>query len=136
MDMQMVKYGNELQQIGGNLIKVSKQMHQNISDEIIENAELFYIELQNATNIVHSSLRSLESIKAPKVIEEEHHLLIISFKGFIEIIKELLNTIDLNTLTINESDFENGLANLKLIENKVGLASREIIKKILLTHSD
>jgi hypothetical protein len=136
MDIQMVKYGNELQLIGGNLIKVSKQMHLNISDGIIENVELVYIDLQNAMNIVHSSLRSLESIKAPKVIEEEHHLLILSFKGFIETVKELLNTIDLNTLTINESDFENGLANLKLIENKVGFASREIIKKILLNHSE
>lgn len=29
-----------------------------------------------------------------------------------------------------------GLANLKLIENKIGLASEEIIKKILLTHRD
>lgn len=109
----MVKYGNDLQHISENLIKVSKQMHQNISDGIIENAEFFYIELQNAMNIVHSSLRSLESIKAPKVIEEEHHLLIISFKGFMETIKELLNTIDLNTLTINESDSENGAGKFK-----------------------
>jgi hypothetical protein len=136
MDTRMVKYGNELQLIGGNLIKVSKQMHLNISDGIIVNTELFYIDLQNAVNIVHSSLRSLESIKAPKVIEDEHHLLILSFKGVSETVKELLNTIDLDTLTINESDFENGLANLKLIENKVGFASREIIKKILLNHSN
>jgi hypothetical protein len=132
----MVQYGNVLQLIGGNLINVSNQMHQNISDGLIVNAELFYNDLQNAINIGHSSLGSLELIKAPKVIEEEHHILIISFKGFIETIIELLNTIDLNTLTINESDFEYALANLKLIENKVGSASREILKKILLTYSD
>lgn len=133
----MVRYGDALQLIGGNLIKASKQMHQNISDGIIENTELFYIDLQKAMNIGQSSLRSLESIKAPKVIEEEHYLLIISFKQLMEAIKQLLNTINLNTLTINKSDFENALANLKLNENKVGFASREIIKKILLTyHSD
>jgi len=130
----MIKYGNALQLIGGNLIKASKQMHQNISDGIIENTELFYIDLQKAMNIGQSSLRSLESIKAPKVIKEEHHLLIISFKELMEAIKQFLNTINLNTLTINKSDFENALANLKLNENKVGFASREIIKKILLTH--
>jgi hypothetical protein len=129
----MVQYGKTLQLIGLNLIKVSKQMHQNISGGIIENTELFYINLQKAMNIGHSSLMSLESIKAPKVIKEEHHLLIISFKGLIEAFKQLLNTIDLNTLTINKSDFVNALANLKLIENKVGSTSREIIKKILLT---
>lgn len=136
MDIQIGQYCNALQLISDNLIKVSKQMPQNISDGIIENVAVFYNNLQNAMNIGHFSLGVLELLKAPKVIEEEHHILIISFKGLNETIKDLLNTIELNTLTINESDFENATANLKLIENKVGSASREIIKKILLTYSD
>jgi hypothetical protein len=127
----MVRYGQTLQLVGGNLIYISNRIYPDFLDEQMRNKDQFCIDLQNSTSVSQSSLQSLESIIPPTFIMEEHQLLVKSFKELVEAMEDLLRSIKLNTaIMINAADLEKEISNLKKIEQMVKSASMEVVKKI------
>ncbi|WP_157787195.1 hypothetical protein [Saccharococcus caldoxylosilyticus] len=132
MKVTIVEYAMILNKIGAKMVNISNRLKLGNNEELqnLQDLKTYYTNLETALCEYKQHQKELSSIVPPNFIVNEHNALVEAFDNFVKATQMLINSVNLNNLSVDKEEFQKGLMLQKSAELSVKTATDTIVEKV------